>query len=103
MQGTRFGFDEDDVLSSCYCCVCYAYYCVYYAYYCVDQMRRWADLIVIAPLSANTLAKLAVGLSDNLLVSADTSVLRLYSITLHLYRVLLLVCVLAVMCERCLL
>jgi phosphopantothenoylcysteine synthetase/decarboxylase len=31
-------------------------------------LRRWADLIVIAPLSANTLAKLANGMSDNLLV-----------------------------------
>ncbi len=28
---------------------------------------RWADVLVIAPLSANTLAKLALGLSDNLL------------------------------------
>ncbi|KAF2366843.1 Flavoprotein [Trinorchestia longiramus] len=31
------------------------------------QLRRWADLLVIAPLSANTLAKLACGLCDNLL------------------------------------
>jgi len=31
------------------------------------ELRRWADLFVIAPLSANTLAKLAYGLSDNLL------------------------------------
>lgn len=31
------------------------------------ELRRWADLFVIAPLSANTLAKLAVGLSDNAL------------------------------------
>lgn len=29
------------------------------------ELRRWADLFVIAPLDANTLAKLAVGLSDN--------------------------------------
>ncbi|OXV07774.1 hypothetical protein Egran_04462 [Elaphomyces granulatus] len=33
------------------------------------SLRRWADLLVIAPLSANTLAKLANGLSDNLLTS----------------------------------
>lgn len=33
------------------------------------QLRRWADVFVIAPLDANTLAKLASGLCDNLLVS----------------------------------
>lgn len=31
------------------------------------ELRRWADVLVIAPLDANTLAKLAYGLSDNLL------------------------------------
>jgi phosphopantothenoylcysteine decarboxylase len=31
------------------------------------QLRDWADLFVIAPLDANTLAKLAVGLCDNAL------------------------------------
>ncbi len=31
------------------------------------ELRRWADLFVIAPLDANTLAKLAHGLSDNCL------------------------------------
>lgn len=31
------------------------------------ELRRWADFLVIAPLDANTLAKLAVGLSDNCL------------------------------------
>jgi hypothetical protein len=31
------------------------------------QLRRWADVLVIAPLSANTLAKLAHGLADGLL------------------------------------
>jgi phosphopantothenoylcysteine decarboxylase len=30
-------------------------------------LRRWADLLLIAPLDANTLAKLANGLSDNCL------------------------------------
>jgi phosphopantothenoylcysteine decarboxylase len=30
-------------------------------------LRRWANLLCIAPLDANTLAKLAVGLSDNCL------------------------------------
>lgn len=31
------------------------------------ELRRWADMLVIAPLSANTLAKIAGGLCDNLL------------------------------------
>ncbi len=31
------------------------------------ELRRWADVLVIAPLSANTLAKAANGLCDNLL------------------------------------
>lgn len=33
------------------------------------ELRRWADLLVIAPLSANSLAKMANGMSDNLLLS----------------------------------
>jgi phosphopantothenoylcysteine decarboxylase len=31
------------------------------------ELRKWAELFVIAPLDANTLAKLAVGLCDNCL------------------------------------
>ena len=31
------------------------------------ELRRWADVFLIAPLDANTLAKLANGLSDNCL------------------------------------
>lgn len=31
------------------------------------ELRNWADMLLIAPLSANTLAKMANGLSDNLL------------------------------------
>ena len=31
------------------------------------ELRRWADLFVIAPLDANTLGKLAAGLADNCL------------------------------------
>jgi phosphopantothenoylcysteine decarboxylase len=31
------------------------------------DLRRWADVLVIAPLSANSLAKIANGLCDNLL------------------------------------
>jgi len=31
------------------------------------ELRRWADLLLIAPLDANTLAKLVAGLADNCL------------------------------------
>jgi phosphopantothenoylcysteine decarboxylase len=31
------------------------------------ELRRWADMLVIAPLDANTLAKLALGICDNCL------------------------------------
>ena len=41
------------------------------------QLRRWADLLVIAPLSANTLAKISGGFCDNLL----TSVVRAWDIS----------------------
>lgn len=33
------------------------------------ELRRWADLMVIAPLSANALAKISSGFSDNLMYS----------------------------------
>ncbi|KAK9449820.1 flavoprotein [Limtongia smithiae] len=33
------------------------------------ELRRWAHLLLIAPLSANTLAKIAAGICDNLLTS----------------------------------
>lgn len=33
------------------------------------ELRRWADMMVIAPLSANSLTKLALGMSDNLITS----------------------------------
>ena len=33
------------------------------------ELRRWADILVIAPLSANTLAKITGGWADNLLTS----------------------------------
>lgn len=32
------------------------------------ELRRWADLLLIAPLDANTLGKIASGICDNLLV-----------------------------------
>lgn len=31
------------------------------------ELRKWANIMLIAPLSANTLAKLSNGLCDNLL------------------------------------
>ena len=33
------------------------------------ELRKWADIALVAPCSANTLAKLASGLADNLLSS----------------------------------
>ena len=41
------------------------------------QLRNWADIILLAPLSANTLAKIANGMADNLL----TSVMRAWDCT----------------------
>jgi len=41
------------------------------------ELRRWAHIMVIAPLSANTMAKMANGISDNLL----TSVIRAWDTT----------------------
>ena len=31
------------------------------------EFRKWADLLIVAPLDANTLAKFALGISDNFL------------------------------------
>jgi phosphopantothenoylcysteine decarboxylase len=31
------------------------------------ELRRWADLLLLAPLDANTLAKLSIGMADNCL------------------------------------
>ena len=41
------------------------------------EFRKWADLFVVAPLDANTLAKFAIGLSDNFL----TCVFRAWDFT----------------------
>ena len=40
------------------------------------ELRRWADLLVVAPMSANLLAKVTAGLCDDLL----TSVLRAWDV-----------------------
>lgn len=32
------------------------------------ELRRWADIVLVAPCSANTLSKIAHGLCDNLAV-----------------------------------
>src|SRR4051812_34062337 len=37
------------------------------------ELGRWADLMVIAPLSCNTLAKMATGQCDNLLLAVYLS------------------------------
>ncbi|XP_061578597.1 phosphopantothenoylcysteine decarboxylase [Cololabis saira] len=41
------------------------------------ELRRWADLLVIAPLDANTLGKIANGICDNLL----TCVVRAWDVS----------------------
>ncbi|KAF4582304.1 flavoprotein [Ophiocordyceps camponoti-floridani] len=33
------------------------------------ELRRWADVLVVCPLSANTMAKMVAGMCDNLLLS----------------------------------
>ena len=33
------------------------------------ELRKWADIVIIAPLSANTLAKISHGIADNLVTS----------------------------------
>ncbi|RDA87781.1 hypothetical protein CP532_2440 [Ophiocordyceps camponoti-leonardi (nom. inval.)] len=33
------------------------------------ELRRWADVLVVSPLSANTMAKMVAGICDNLLLS----------------------------------
>ncbi|ODV87475.1 hypothetical protein CANARDRAFT_182686, partial [[Candida] arabinofermentans NRRL YB-2248] len=33
------------------------------------ELRRWADILIIAPMTANTLSKIALGLCDNLLTN----------------------------------
>ncbi|WFC94593.1 phosphopantothenoylcysteine decarboxylase [Malassezia brasiliensis] len=35
----------------------------------LTQLRRWADIVLLAPCSANTLAKIAHGLCDNIVTS----------------------------------
>lgn len=52
------------------------------------ELRRWADLLVIAPLDANTLGKIANGICDNLLVRTWNHYKMLEKIIIH-YTILL--------------
>ncbi|RXG59517.1 Phosphopantothenoylcysteine decarboxylase [Armadillidium vulgare] len=45
------------------------------------ELREWADLLVVAPLDANTLAKVAQGLCDNLL----TCIIRAWNMNKPLF------------------
>jgi phosphopantothenoylcysteine decarboxylase len=45
------------------------------------ELRKWAEVLLIAPLDANTLARIALGLSDNLL----TCVYRAWDFTKPVY------------------
>jgi len=47
------------------------------------ELRRWADMMVIAPLDANTLAKIANGICDNLLVSCCYDCLLVLDLIQH--------------------
>jgi phosphopantothenoylcysteine decarboxylase len=48
------------------------------------ELRKWADLVLLAPLSANTLAKITNGICDNLL----TSVIRAWDFKKKVFFVL---------------
>ncbi|WWC70181.1 uncharacterized protein I206_104130 [Kwoniella pini CBS 10737] len=56
------------------------------------ELRRWADLVVVAPCSANTLAKIAGGLCDNLAtsllraLSPETPVIICPAMNTHMYQ-----------------
>lgn len=45
------------------------------------ELRKWADIMIVAPLDANTLAKIANGICDNLL----TCILRAWDFTKKVY------------------
>ena len=47
------------------------------------DLRRWADILVIAPLDANTLAKVANGICDNLLVGFAFYIGMVFHIVKH--------------------
>lgn len=55
------------------------------------KLRRWADILLIAPLSANTLAKMANGICDNLITSvfrawnSNTPVVVAPAMNTHMY------------------
>ena len=41
------------------------------------ELRRWADILVVCPMTANTLSKITLGICDNLL----TNVIRAWNTT----------------------
>ena len=43
------------------------------------ELRKWADIVLVAPCSANTLSKIAHGLCDNLAVSVFMEVFDKHS------------------------
>ncbi|GAA5853456.1 hypothetical protein JCM3766R1_000772 [Sporobolomyces carnicolor] len=47
------------------------------------ELRRWADLVLVAPCSANTLAKLNHGLCDNILTSLLRALPRHVPVTIY--------------------
>lgn len=49
------------------------------------ELRRWADIVLIAPCSANTLAKIATGVCDNLVVSQSSPPLSSSHFRAHSY------------------
>ena len=42
------------------------------------ELRRWADVVLVAPCSANTLSKIAHGFCDNLVVSKTLFIFVVY-------------------------
>uniref|UniRef100_A0A3Q3J067 Flavoprotein domain-containing protein n=1 Tax=Monopterus albus TaxID=43700 RepID=A0A3Q3J067_MONAL len=61
------------------------------------ELRRWADLLVIAPLDANTLGKIASGICDNLLVRTLNYYNLLLFIMCHrlLWQIILIYCMIS--------
>jgi len=57
------------------------------------ELRRWADIFVIAPLDANTLGKIASGICDNLMVGVYRCyffIIKLFIVAFLLYHSVLI-------------